>query len=126
MVHHQVTAISRDDNNDVRILLIQMTDIHQFKTDDNIIFTIHKKNKDGVYANIMKRTFLCRDQDYILSEREVEVLNLMGQGLTSKEIADSLFVSEHTIYKHRKNMLKKLNVRRSGDLLKKALSVGIV
>ncbi|WP_028979260.1 response regulator transcription factor [Sporocytophaga myxococcoides] len=74
-----------------------MTDIHQFKNDENITFSVHKKDKKGVYINIMKRTFLCGDQKNILSEREVEVLNLMGQGLTSKEIAGYLFVSEHTI-----------------------------
>lgn len=124
--HHQVTVISRDDHNNARILLIQMTDIHQFKNDENITLVIDRKDKKGVYVNIMKRSFLSQDQNNILSEREVEVLNLLGQGLTSKEIAGKLFVSEHTIYKHRKNMLKKLNIKRSGDLLKKAIEAGIV
>jgi DNA-binding CsgD family transcriptional regulator len=123
---HQITVLVKDENNKAHILIKQVTDINHYKTDDNIIFTVDKKDAHGVYHNVFKKSFLSKDIEHALSEREIEVLHLMGQGYTSKEIADSLFVSEHTIYKHRKNMLKKMNVKRSGDLLKKAMGSGII
>lgn len=123
---HQITVLTKDENNKAHILVKQVTDINHYKTDDNIIFTVEKKDAKGVYHNIFKKSFMSSDIEQMLSEREIEVLHLMGQGYTSKQIADSLFVSEHTIYKHRKNMLKKMSVKRSGDLLKKAMASGII
>jgi len=123
---HQITVLLKDENNKAHILIKQVTDINHYKTDDSIIFTVEKKDAHGVYHNILKKSFLSDSIEHVLSEREIEVLHLMGQGYTSKEIADSLFLSKHTVYRHRKNMLKKMNVKRSGDLLKKAMSVGII
>lgn len=55
-----------------------------------------------------------------LSAREVEILNLIATGLTTKEIAEKLIVSTRTIETHRVNMMKKLNVKNSAELIKKA------
>jgi DNA-binding NarL/FixJ family response regulator len=43
-----------------------------------------------------------------LSSRETEIIHLIAEGLTNKEIADKLFLSFHTIKSHRKNIIKKL------------------
>lgn len=43
-----------------------------------------------------------------LSSRETELIHLIAEGLTNKEIADKLFLSVHTIKTHRKNIIKKL------------------
>lgn len=55
-----------------------------------------------------------------LTARERQVLALVGLGLTTKEIADRLCVSHHTIESHRKNMLRKWDVKNSAQLLWKA------
>jgi len=104
---HQITVLMKDENNKAHILVKQVTDIHNYKDNNNIIFTIEQKDNKGIYHTIFKKSFQNETIEHGLSEREIEVLHLMGQGYTSKEIAESLFVSEHTIYKHRKNMLKK-------------------
>ncbi len=57
---------------------------------------------------------------YKLSEREIDVVKLMADGLTSGEIADKLFISEHTVKTHRKNILKKLNVHNSSQAVQYA------
>lgn len=58
---------------------------------------------------------------YKLSEREIDVIRLMAEGLTSSEIAEKLFLSDHTIKTHRKNILKKLNVSNSSQAVQYAL-----
>ncbi|KQT35538.1 LuxR family transcriptional regulator [Chryseobacterium sp. Leaf405] len=49
----------------------------------------------------------------ILSKRELEILKLIGEGFTSKEIADFLSISVNTVSRHRQNILIKLNVKNS-------------
>ena len=56
-----------------------------------------------------------------LSERELEVLKLIGQGFTSKEISNRLFISIHTVNSHRKNLLKKLEMKSPTQLIVFAL-----
>lgn len=53
-----------------------------------------------------------------LSEREVEVLKFIKDGLSSKEIAEKLFLSARTVEVHRSNILKKLNLKNTASLLK--------
>jgi DNA-binding NarL/FixJ family response regulator len=57
---------------------------------------------------------------YKLSQREIEVIRLMADGLTSTEIAEKLFLSDHTVKTHRKNILKKLNVHNSSQAVQYA------
>ena len=59
-----------------------------------------------------------------LSKRELQVLDLVSQGLTTSEIASSLFISNHTVNSHRKNMLEKLNVRNVAQLVRTAFQAG--
>lgn len=58
---------------------------------------------------------------YKLSDRELEVIRLMAEGLTSSEIASKLFLSDHTVKTHRKNILKKLNVHNSSQAVQYCL-----
>ena len=55
-----------------------------------------------------------------LSNKENEVLQLISKGMTTKEIAVKLFVSSRTIETHRANILKKLEVKNTAALIKKA------
>ncbi|BAX79339.1 DNA-binding response regulator [Labilibaculum antarcticum] len=56
-----------------------------------------------------------------LSKREKEVLKLIGDEYTTKEIADHLFISQNTVESHRKNMFSKLNVKNVAGLIKMAI-----
>lgn len=51
------------------------------------------------------------------SDREIEILTLLCTGLNSKAIADSLYLSEHTVKTHRKNLMKKYNMKSSSELI---------
>jgi len=61
----------------------------------------------------------------ILSPRELQVLRLVADGKTSKEIAVILDLREHTVRSYRKTMMKKLGVNNVASLTQLALSTGI-
>lgn len=62
----------------------------------------------------------------LLSNKENEVIQLIAKGLTTKEIASKLFVSTRTIETHRANILKKLEVKNTAALIKKATEKKII
>ena len=66
------------------------------------------------------------DKDSILSQREVEILKWIGKGYLSKEIADRLHISIHTVNTHRQRILEKLNVDNSIEAIKYAQILGIL
>lgn len=62
----------------------------------------------------------------LLSSREKEVLAMVGQGKSSKEIAAALSVSIHTVNRHRQNILQKLHVTNSAQAFGIARQLGIL
>jgi DNA-binding NarL/FixJ family response regulator len=61
-----------------------------------------------------------------LSKKEAEILKLISEGLTTKEIAERLFVSTRTVETHRANMMKKLSVKNTAELIKKAVQLNLI
>lgn len=61
-----------------------------------------------------------------LSAREKEVLRLIAQGLTSRDIAAALFISVSTVKSHRNKIMKKLSVNDTASLVKIAIRRGLV
>ena len=61
-----------------------------------------------------------------LTPREIEIVRLVAQGKIAKEIASELNLSTHTVYTHRKKIMKKLEFKNASDLVMYAISKGIV
>ncbi len=61
-----------------------------------------------------------------LTRREVEIISLIAEGFSSKEIAKRLSISMKTVETHRTRIIKKLNVKNVAELVKKAISLGII
>ena len=61
-----------------------------------------------------------------LTAREVELIRLISEELTMKEIAAQLFLSEHTVRTHRKNIMAKMDVKNTAGLIKKAFILGFI
>jgi DNA-binding NarL/FixJ family response regulator len=59
-----------------------------------------------------------------LTIREREVLTLIAEGKSRKEIADILFISVHTVGHHRANIMKKLNLKKTAELVRYAVRKG--
>ena len=62
----------------------------------------------------------------VLSPREIEILKLVAQGKSSKEIADSLSLSIMTVYNHRVNIKNKLNLKKNAELVRYAIENGYI
>lgn len=62
----------------------------------------------------------------ILTRREKEILGLLYEGLTGPQIADKLFLSPFTVETHRKNLMQKLNVKTTQQLLKLAMDLRLL
>lgn len=65
-------------------------------------------------------------EDDRLSDREVEVLVAICQGLSTQEIADKLFISKRTVDKHRANILEKSGCKNTASLVVYAIRNGFV
>ena len=61
-----------------------------------------------------------------LSERENEIIILIAEGLTNQQIADQLFLSNHTINTHRKNIMSKLGVKNTAGIVMYAVKTNLV
>ncbi len=61
-----------------------------------------------------------------VSGRETEILQMISEGYTVKEIASSLYLSEHTIISHKKNLSEKLSAKNCVDLIVKAIKMGLI
>jgi len=61
-----------------------------------------------------------------LTSREIEIIQLLADGLYTKEIAEKLFISDKTVERHKTNILKKLKLRNTAQLVKVAITKGII
>ena len=78
---------------------------------------------------VFERSFSTTSEDCAplpLTVREIEVVQLAAQGLIAKEIASKLKLSTHTVYTHRKNIMRKLKINTSSELILYAVNKGLV
>jgi two-component system response regulator NreC len=67
-----------------------------------------------------------KDEYERLTEREKEVLELVAEGRTNREIADQLIISIKTVLRHRTNIMEKLDFHNRTELIKYAISKGLI
>jgi two-component system response regulator NreC len=85
----------------------------------NVLDAIRTVHRGETYFDSGIKRSEKKDQDDVpLSKREKEILRLVGEGKTSQEIADALFIGKTTVDTHRKNILKKLNLQGKTELIR--------
>lgn len=67
-----------------------------------------------------------QEQNDLLSKREYEILNLVAQGMSNREIAEALFLSKYTIECHIKNIYRKLCVSNRSKAIHTARTMGLI
>jgi DNA-binding NarL/FixJ family response regulator len=80
---------------------------------------IVKKYTSGVKRKV-------KEPEVKLTTREIEIIKLISEGLTSHQIADKLFISPRTVETHRANLMKKVGVKNSIELVKRVEKLGFV
>ena len=104
-------------------------DITHFKEDTRMLFTIEKVNRNFstlAAEPVFKAVYSPDKTSNQLSRRELEVLQLIYEGYSSKEIAAKLYLSLNTVNNHRKNMLEKTSTRNASELIHYAQKKGIL
>jgi DNA-binding NarL/FixJ family response regulator len=102
---------------------------------DEVIAAIRAVHGGGVYLPPKLAGRLVREHldhqgqqaaDDGLTPREREILTMIAQGLTNREIADRLLLSLNTVKTHRLHILQKLNLRDRGELISYAIKHGLL
>jgi len=96
---------------------------------DTLFSAIHKVyNGEQVIHDKLKpqinRSFFSNNSNQLITQREIEVIQLIAEEYTTNEIADKLCLSPHTIENHRNRILLKLDVKNTAGLVKKAMENG--
>ncbi len=123
----------------IRILKVLESGVNSFLTkecsEEEIIDAVVSLTKGGKFFCNKVMDFLLQKDDasgvqgctaITLTEREIEVTKMIAEGMTSKAIANSLFVSYHTIHTHRRNIMKKLGLKTATELTLYAVNSGLV
>ena len=100
--------------------LLTFTDIGDFKTDTSLVLTISRLVNGEGYVKVFSKSYP-QPGNTVLSKRELEVLKLCIDGLTSKMIADKLFLSVQTVKNHKRNMMAKTSARNIAALISLSL-----
>lgn len=96
---------------------------------------------EAIYATIEGKNFFCGRVLEILSEnksnnnscdaitlskRELEIIQYVAEGFTNKEIAEKLYISTHTVNTHRKNIMQKLGLKNTAEVVIYAVKEKII
>lgn len=103
-----------------KLIFNSIIDITEKSKLDDFFNELGRKSTNGFYK---KPTLKSRKIIEEVSEREHEVLRLIADGLSSREIANQLFISNHTAITHRKNLIEKFKVKNTAELIKEASKV---
>jgi DNA-binding CsgD family transcriptional regulator len=91
-----------------------------------VVEKINNESLEELPEVIFKKSYYLNEVDQVISKREKEILLWMTEGLTSKEIAAKLFISEGTVIIHRKHMLQKTGSVNVAALIAFALKNQII
>ena len=83
----------------------------------------HEKVSEQVFDYFRgKRTSEPNSQN--LSTRELEIVKCLAEGLNSKQVGEKLFISQQTVRTHRRNIMHKLHVKTTGELIRLSMEKG--
>ena len=125
---HQAKALTISEDNKIQHALTVQTDItylrpkldHNFSIISNTLLSYYSIETNTGYKLVESNL------STVLTKREKEVLKKMVQGISFSKIAELLFVSPHTIYTHKKNILRKSNCTNTSQLIARCIREGIV
>jgi DNA-binding CsgD family transcriptional regulator len=126
----QRNALIKSDASGKPLLSLGMViNLEHYKNPNTVVQLIEKNNLGDMHdptGPVLKKTYFLHDEDSLLTRREKELLKYLSDGYSSKQIADKLYLSEHTVIVHRKNMMAKTNTANVAELLSWAIRKEII
>jgi DNA-binding NarL/FixJ family response regulator len=116
-------------NAGVKGFVLKNSDIKEVKTALDVVYDGGSFFSSELLQNLvnsLKSTSKSKESHAELSEREMEILILICQGLSNQEIGDKLFISKRTVDKHRANILEKSESKNTAQLVVYAIKNKLV
>lgn len=98
--------------------------VREAATTDPLAFLVKPFTEKQLLAAVNMAFAMMQSNDLTLSpptKRELEIIRLLISGKTSRQIAEELFLSEHTVQTHRKNIMEKYQTHSSSELIALAI-----
>lgn len=127
LFQHQSLILTTDQRGGFSKALNIHTNISHFTTLNNYKATISCLLGEQKYISldILKSDDL-KYPPAPFSKREIEIIRLIAAGMNSQKIADTLYISAHTVKKHRVNITQKSGVKSSGELVARCIKEGLI
>ncbi len=110
--------------------------LHKENAGEELLPALAKVASNGIYLTSSISSYLLekaiakpqekKPKQLLLTAREQEILRLVAEGKTAKEIATTLYISRRTVENYKNTLLKKLNLHKTSDLIKYAIRHKIV
>lgn len=128
MILHQSLALQLSDEDRIQIVVVTHTDVtHLNLAPDSRISFIGIHGEPSFYAlSTDPENILGAADRSVLSKREIEIVRLLAQGQSSKLIGSELFISTHTVDTHRRNMMRRMGVANTQELVARCIRMGVL
>ena len=100
-------------------ILSDVTDLYRYV--DEFSYSFSGPNEEALFSKMIRIS----SNKKLLTKRQISILILVKEGLSSSQIADRLCISLETVNTHRKNIIRKLGASNSFDALKRAQKLGL-
>lgn len=61
-----------------------------------------------------------------ITRREIQVLHEVSRGLTTKQIATQLYISNHTVISHKKRLMEKMSAKNMAEMVRRGFEIGLL
>lgn len=106
-----------------------ITNVEHFKNDNPVIQVVEKVDNTtflGAGEQLLRKVYYINKENNLFTRREKEILLYVAEGLTSKEISTKLYLSEHTVISHRRNMMEKCGANNATELITYAIKYQLI
>jgi DNA-binding CsgD family transcriptional regulator len=103
-----------------------VSDISALKKDNFVDFIVSEKGENGIFVPIFSTLYSENNEKISFTKRELDVLLWVSKGFTSRQIAEKLNLSVHTVNNHKKRMLEKNRGKNTAELVSLAAQKGLI
>jgi DNA-binding CsgD family transcriptional regulator len=129
-IFHQGQPLLADDKGLLLASLEFFSDISHLRNDNEPMLSIlnfnDEKNQQFFTYKASDKTPKLTNNQQVLSKREQQIVRLLSEGYTSKQVAYEINISAVTVNNHRQNMLRKTNTSSTAELVKYVLRNGVI